>query len=147
MRIRVAVITIATLAVVAYAAPPRVSADPVATTALVLKIVDGDTIDMRDDNRGRLRVRLLGIDTQETKKPNFTVGCCGPEATEFANSTMLGQRVALVTDPTKIEPTGMAAPWPTLSALTAGTIRSRPLAPARHTRTSMGAARSAVTTR
>src|SRR5262245_41775910 len=101
MRIRVAVVTIAALAVVAYAAPPRVSAEPVATTALVLKVVDGDTIDIRDDNRGRLRLRLLGIDTPETKKPGYTVGCWGPEATEFANSTMLGQRVALVTDPTQ----------------------------------------------
>jgi micrococcal nuclease len=81
--------------------PPIVRADPVATTALVLKVVDGDTIDIRDDNRGRLRVRLLGIDTPETKKPNYTVGCWGPEATDFAKSTMLGQRVALIPDPTQ----------------------------------------------
>src|SRR5262245_14382770 len=101
MRIRVAVVSIATLAVVAYAAPSRVSADPVATTALVLKVVDGDTIDIRDDIRGRLRVRLLGIDTPESKKPGYTVGCWGPEAAEFARSTMVGQRVALVTDPTQ----------------------------------------------
>lgn len=83
------------------AASPTVNAEPVPTTALVLRVVDGDTIDIRDDNRGRLRVRLLGIDTPETKKPQFTVGCWGPEATEFANTTMLGQRVALVTDPTQ----------------------------------------------
>ncbi len=80
---------------------PVVAADPIADTALVLKVVDGDTIDIRDDNRGRLRVRLLGIDTPETSKPGFTVGCWGPEATEFAKTTMLGQRVALVTDPTQ----------------------------------------------
>ena len=80
---------------------PTVSAQPVDTTAVVLKVVDGDTIDIRDDNRGRLRVRLLGIDTPETKKPGYTVGCWGPEATEFANSTLLGQRVALVPDPTQ----------------------------------------------
>ena len=61
----------------------------------------GDTEDIRDDNRGRLRVRLLGIGTPETKKPGFTVGCWEPEATEFAKTTMLGQRVALVTDPTQ----------------------------------------------
>ena len=83
------------------AASPTVNAEPVPTTALVLRVVDGDTIDIRDDNRGRLRVRLLGIDTPETKKPQFTVGCWGPEATEFANTTMLGQRVAMVTDPTQ----------------------------------------------
>src|ERR1700694_1761421 len=81
--------------------PPTVAADPVATTAEVLRVVDGDTIDIRDDVRGRLRVRALGIDTPETKKPGYTVGCWGPEATEFAKSTMLGQRVALVPDPTQ----------------------------------------------
>jgi micrococcal nuclease len=89
------------VAVFAFVSPPTVSADPAVTTALVLKVVDGDTIDIRDDNRGRLRVRLLGIDTPETKKPGFTVGCWGPEATEFARTTMLGQRVALVPDPTQ----------------------------------------------
>ena len=77
------------------------NAEPVATTATVLKVVDGDTIDIRDDVRGRLRVRLLGIDAPETKKPGYTVGCWGPQATAFANSTMLDQRVALVTDPTQ----------------------------------------------
>ena len=41
-------------------------------------------------------MRLLGIDTPETKKPGFTVGCWGPEATDFAKTTMLGQRAALV---------------------------------------------------
>jgi micrococcal nuclease len=80
---------------------PTALADPVATTAIVLKVVDGDTIDIRDDVRGRLRVRLLGIDTPETKKPGFTVGCWGPEASEFAKDTMLGQRVALIPDPTQ----------------------------------------------
>jgi micrococcal nuclease len=71
------------------------------TTATVLRVVDGDTIDVIDDRRGRLRIRVLGIDTPETKKPGYTVGCWGPEATEFATSTMLGQRVALVPDPTQ----------------------------------------------
>ena len=56
---------------------------------------------IRDDVRGRLRVRLLGIDTPETKRPGYGVGCWGPEATAFAESTMLGSRVALQTDPTQ----------------------------------------------
>ncbi|MGB2920621.1 MAG: excalibur calcium-binding domain-containing protein [Mycobacterium sp.] len=37
----------------------------------------------------------------ETSKPGYTVGCWGPEATEFARSTLLGQRVALELDPTQ----------------------------------------------
>ena len=93
---------IASCALAALLTPHTVAADPAAaTTAVVLKVVDGDTIDIRDDVRGRLRVRVLGIDTPETKKPGYTVGCWGPEATDFAESTLLGQRVALVTDPTQ----------------------------------------------
>ncbi len=80
---------------------PATHAQPVDATAVVLRVVDGDTIDIRDEVRGRLRVRILGIDTPETKKPNSPVECWGPEATEFATSTMLGQRVALVPDPTQ----------------------------------------------
>ena len=91
----------AALAIPMLVSPPTVQAQPVDTTAVVLRVVDGDTIDIRDDVRGRLRVRLLGIDTPETKKPGYTVGCWGPEATEFAESTMAGQRVALEPDPTQ----------------------------------------------
>lgn len=81
--------------------PVTAAADPVAVTATVLKVVDGDTIDVRDDVRGRLRIRVLGIDTPETKKPGYTVGCWGPEATQFAQTTLMGQRVAVVPDPTQ----------------------------------------------
>ena len=76
-------------------------ADPVATTATVLKVVDGDTVDIVDDVRGRLRIPLLGIDTREAKMPGYTVGCWGPEVSAFAKSTLLGQRVAFVTDPSQ----------------------------------------------
>jgi micrococcal nuclease len=76
-------------------------ADPAPTTAVVLKVVDGDTVDVKDDVRGRLRIRLLGIDTPETKKPHYTVGCWGPEATEFAQYTLIGQRVAVIADPSQ----------------------------------------------
>jgi micrococcal nuclease len=89
------------VAIAVFASPPTATADPAPVTAIVLKVVDGDTVDIRDDIRGRLRVRVLGIDTPETKKPGYTVGCWGPEATEFATTTMVGQRVALVTDPTQ----------------------------------------------
>ena len=40
---------------------PTARALPDDTTAVVLKVVDGDTIDIRDDVRGRVRVRVLGI--------------------------------------------------------------------------------------
>src|SRR4029077_3086351 len=97
-----AVLTAAVVPACSVIASSVAHADPVATTATVLKVVvDGDTVDIVDDVRGRLRIRLLGIDTPETKKPGYTVGCWGPEATQFAKSTMAGQRVALVPDPTQ----------------------------------------------
>ncbi|SHQ53359.1 micrococcal nuclease-like nuclease [Mycobacteroides abscessus subsp. abscessus] len=50
--------------------PQAVShADTPEPTALVLKAVDGDTIDVVDDIRKRLRVRLIGLDTP-TKQRN-----------------------------------------------------------------------------
>jgi micrococcal nuclease len=91
----------ATIGASLLAPEPTVRADPVATTAVVLKVVDGDTVDIRDDVRGRLRIRLLGSDTPETHKPGYTVGCWGPEASEFAKETLLGQRVAFATDPSQ----------------------------------------------
>ena len=94
-----AVVTVAVVPACSVIASSIAHADPVAATATVLKVVDGDTVDIVDDVRGRLRIRLLGIDTPETKKPGYTVGCWGPEASEFAKSTLLGQRVAFVTDP------------------------------------------------
>lgn len=50
--------------------------------ATVVYVVDGDTIDVRIDGRTE-RVRLIGIDTPETKKPNTPIECFGPEASEF----------------------------------------------------------------
>ncbi|MGB1225160.1 MAG: thermonuclease family protein [Mycobacterium sp.] len=82
-------------------APVTATAAPVDTTAVVLRVVDGDTIDIRDDNRGRLRIRVLGIDTPETKKPGYTIGCWGPQATQFAVDNLLQQRVAFISDPTQ----------------------------------------------
>jgi len=88
----------ATLAVVSVFAPISASAQTVDTTAVVVKVVDGDTIDVRDDVRGRLRIRVLGIDSPETKKPGHTIGCFGPQATQFAREQLLDQRVAIVYD-------------------------------------------------
>src|SRR5258706_1454848 len=69
---------------------PASSGSPPASTLLVAnatmaRIVDGDTIDVTIDGR-RERIRLIGIDTPETKKPNTPVQCYGPEATKFRTS-------------------------------------------------------------
>ncbi|RBO88187.1 micrococcal nuclease [Micrococcus sp. KT16] len=49
--------------------------------ATVVRVVDGDTIVVRRDGQEET-VRLLNIDTPETKHPNKAVQCLGPEATE-----------------------------------------------------------------
>ena len=48
----------------------------------VRKTIDGDTLEVVIDGR-RERVRLLGIDTPETKHPTKPVECFGPEAAAF----------------------------------------------------------------
>ena len=55
--------------------------------ATMLSVVDGDTIDV-DIGGHRERVRLIGIDTPETKKPNTPIQCFGPEATKFTKSLL-----------------------------------------------------------
>src|SRR5690349_12655892 len=54
-------------------------ATPGSSTVQVAEVVDGDTIEVRFDDRTE-KVRLLGIDTPETKDPRTPVQCFGPEA-------------------------------------------------------------------
>ena len=63
-------------------------------TATVIEIVDGDTIKVRIDGKEE-NVRLLLVDTPETKDPNEPVQPFGPEATEFAEKTLSGKEVYL----------------------------------------------------
>ncbi|MGB3737107.1 MAG: thermonuclease family protein [Ilumatobacter sp.] len=72
------------------------SAEPTPTTAIpgaveanatVDFVIDGDTIDAIIDGREE-RIRLIGIDTPETKKPNSPIECFGPEATAFTESLL-----------------------------------------------------------
>jgi micrococcal nuclease len=51
-------------------------------TAVVVKVVDGDTLDL-DLSGSTVRVRLLGIDTPETVDENRPVQCFGHEASNY----------------------------------------------------------------
>ena len=55
--------------------------------AVVTHVVDGDTIDVEIGGRSE-RVRLIGIDTPETRKPNTPIECWGPEASAFTQSLL-----------------------------------------------------------
>lgn len=68
-----------------------------ADTGTVVRTVDGDTIDVRLGRRVQ-RVRLLGVDTPETKAPDRPVGCFGPEAAAFTAAVLTGARVRLEDD-------------------------------------------------
>ena len=66
----------------------------------VVHIVDGDTIDVDcPDGRFRhTRIRLLGVDTPETVKPNTPVQYYGPEARRFTEQMAYGKIVTLKLD-------------------------------------------------
>ena len=71
---------------------------PVATVPLageagvtIERVIDGDTI---ETNRGET-VRVIGIDTPETKHPSKPIECYGPEASAYAERVLLGREVRL----------------------------------------------------
>ena len=68
-------------------------------TATVDRVVDGDTVDIITDTGSTQRVRVLGVDTPETKKPDTPVQCMGPEASQATTDIAAeGSEVTLVTD-------------------------------------------------
>jgi micrococcal nuclease len=63
----------------------------------VVKVVDGDTLDVNIDGEIE-RLRLIGIDTPETVDPRKSVQCFGKEASNKAKELLSGQLVALEAD-------------------------------------------------
>jgi micrococcal nuclease len=57
--------------------------------------VDGDTVEARIGG-GVEDVRLIGVDTPETVKPDTPVECFGPQASAFTHRALEGQDVRLV---------------------------------------------------
>jgi micrococcal nuclease len=68
---------------------------PATAEALVTRVVDGDTIEARLGGRGE-DVRLIGVDTPETVKPDTPVQCFGERASHFTKRRLTGRRVRLV---------------------------------------------------
>src|SRR5690349_24159915 len=61
------------------------------TSARVIHVVDGDTIDVRLQDGSDDTVRYIGIDTPETVKPDTPVQCGGPKA-HAVNERLVGGR-------------------------------------------------------
>ena len=91
----VALLSLLALAAACTSAPGRAaetagvpgSTGPLTPNAMVLFVSDGDTIGVEIDGAEE-RVRLIGIDTPETKKPDTPVQCFGPEATAFTEGLL-----------------------------------------------------------
>ncbi len=69
--------------------------------ARVTHVVDGDTLDVAiaDGARQTTRIRLWGVNTPETVKPDWPVEHFGPEASAFVKDQALGQTVRLELHP------------------------------------------------
>lgn len=73
----------------------------VSEAVTVVHVVDGDTVDVVTAAGRTARLRVIGIDTPETHRPDTPVQCWGPKATDFARELLDGRRVGMVADPTQ----------------------------------------------
>ncbi|MBU7005814.1 thermonuclease family protein [Phosphitispora fastidiosa] len=78
----------------------RVDSQIEVVPAEVTSVIDGDTVDVIVD-RNRERIRLIGVDTPETKHPTQPVEAYGPEASNFTNRVLNGKSVFLEFDVTE----------------------------------------------
>ena len=58
--------------------------------AIVTRVRDGDTVEVRFSDGSEEAVRLLDVDTPETVKPNEPVQCYGPEASRHTKTRLCG---------------------------------------------------------
>ncbi|WOC11681.1 thermonuclease family protein [Gordonia sp. MP11Mi] len=77
--------------------PATRPAESMSGPVTVRNVVDGDTIDVQTV-RGVERVRLIGVDAPETKKPRTPVQCWGVEATRTMRSLVEDRYVQLEYD-------------------------------------------------
>jgi micrococcal nuclease len=76
------------------AAAPVARGSPASGPVLVARVIDGDTIQLASGER----VRLIGVDTPETKHPQKPVERFGHEASAFTKHLVEGKRVRLEFD-------------------------------------------------
>ena len=67
---------------------------------LVVRVVDGDTIDVRFDGVSTTqKIRLLGVNTPETVDPRRVVQCFGKQASSFMKALLTEKHIRLDADP------------------------------------------------
>lgn len=82
------------------AAAPISIGVPTSISAKVVRVIDGDTIDVSQNGK-IVKVRLLGINAPETVGQNKSGECFGPEASERLRAVLNGGEVRLETDPSQ----------------------------------------------
>lgn len=82
--------------------PPGDQAETIKQNYKVVKVVDGDTIDVEIDGQIE-RVRLIGVNTPEVVDPRQRVECFGREASEKAHELLDGKEVELEADATQTD--------------------------------------------
>lgn len=61
------------------------------------RFVDGDTIAVNMNGKTE-KIRMIGVDTPETHKPNTPVQCYGPAAAAYTKNSLTNKKFRLVSD-------------------------------------------------
>ncbi len=95
--------SLAALSILTATIAPRIELPKAATVQpgyyRVVEVSDGDTFSVDMDGRTE-KVRMIGVDTPETVKPNSPVECYGKAASDYTKKTLSTQNVRLEADPT-----------------------------------------------
>ena len=69
-------------------------------TFKIVNIVDGDTLDIAipDGEYENTRIRLIGVDTPETKNPRVEQMYYGPQASDYVRQIALDKKVRVIID-------------------------------------------------
>lgn len=90
---------------VASPSPSPTRSRPPRPTAVVARVIDGDTIEVTLGAR-TVDVRLIGVDTPETVDPGSPVECYGKAASDFTQRALEGQSVRLEYDVERLDQYG-----------------------------------------
>jgi micrococcal nuclease len=71
-------------------------------TASILKVIDGDTIEVSLNNKKGI-VRLIGIDSPEVVDDKKPVQCFGKESSDKAKEILNDKKIILESDPTQMD--------------------------------------------
>lgn len=64
----------------------------------VTEFIDGDTIEVNMNGSTEI-IRMIGVDTPETHRPNTPVQCYGPQASDYTKKLIGKNKVRLQADP------------------------------------------------